>query len=184
MRLHKILIVGLITALSFSVGTAQPPTTKPTGSNELFQKVQAVYTSQLGVREATGRNDGRAVEMYLYSVGIAKGNPWCAAFVKWSFDRAGVKTNITAWSPTAFNRTNPVLFQNRFTQQPRAGDVFVLWFPKLKRIAHTGFFDRQINNSVFETVEGNTNEAGSREGDGVYRKKRSYRATYAISRWI
>lgn len=34
------------------------------------------------------------------------------------------------------------------------------------------------------TVEGNTNEAGSREGDGVYRKRRLKNQIYKISRWI
>jgi hypothetical protein len=187
MRLSKFLSVLLITALAFSVGYASPPITenkKATFQVDKFKSVQAVYTSQIGVTELTGHNDGLMVETYLYSVGLSKGNPWCAAFVKWTFIQAGYSPPITAWSPTAFNSNNVVWNGRYILKQPQAGDVFVLWFPKLRRIAHTGFYDYGINNTVYSSVEGNTNEAGSREGDGVYRKKRSYRATYRISRWI
>jgi len=176
MKQIKRLSVLVTALLSFSTAPAQ--TVKDPAS-----RLQQVYISQIGVREATGRNDGPAVEMYLRSVGLGKGNAWCAAFVKWCFDQVGIHTPITAWSPTAYNAKNPVWKNGRFIQEPRPGDVFCLWFPNLGRIAHTGFFDRKINGSIYESVEGNTNEAGSRSGNGVYRRKRSFRATYVISRW-
>jgi hypothetical protein len=187
MRFKQILSVLLLTAFAFSVGYANPPITVTKSANtqvEQKKSLQAIYTSQLGVRELTGNNDGVTVETYLRSVGLTKGNPWCAAFVKWSFLQAGYSPPITGWSPTAFNENNVVYNGKRILKQPQAGDVGVLWFPRLQRIAHTYFYDYGINSSVYSSVEGNTNEAGSREGDGVYRKKRSYRATYRISRWI
>lgn len=181
MRSLKFLMVLLITAFTFSVGQACPPITTKT---ENYVSVQKAYTSQIGVREATGKNDGKAVEMYLKSVNLGKGYAWCSAFVKWSFDQAAVKTTITAWSPSAFNPKNVVLTKDhKFLKEPRAGDVFVLFYPSLKRVGHTGFYDYTLNSKIYSTVEGNTNEAGSREGDGVYRKYRSFNATYGISRW-
>lgn len=179
----KILFTLLITASVFSVGAAPPSTIKQSNSIDVALSVQKVYISQIGVRELTGHNDGIQVVNYLHNAGASQGDPWCAAFVRWCFDQVGVKTTINAYSPTAYNISNPVLKQNRFIIEPRAGDVFCLYFPKMKRIAHTGFFDRRINSTVYESVEGNTNQAGSREGDGVYRKRRSFNATYVISRW-
>lgn len=159
----------LLLLLSFGSICAQPT-------------IQKVYTSQIGVREATGRNDGKEVEKYLRSVGLGKGYAWCAAFVKWCFDHAGVKTTINAYSPTA--QSNRLLwFKGKLLAEPAPGDVFCLYFPSMKRIGHTGFYDGRLNSSLFRTVEGNTNDAGSREGDGVYRKYRSFKATYSISRW-
>jgi len=76
-----------------------------------------------------------------------------------------------------------VYFKGKFIKEPQAGDVFTLYYPKLKRIGHTGFFDKQINSKIYRSVEGNTNAAGSREGDGVYIKYRSYNSTYSINRW-
>jgi len=145
--------------------------------------LQEIYNSQVGVREKTGKNDGPEVEMYLKSVGLGKGYAWCAAFVHWSLDSAGYNNPITAWSPTAHNKNNIIYFQGAQRKKPIPGDVFTLYYPKLKRIGHTGFYDKTINSSIYESVEGNTNGEGSREGDGVYRKKRSFKATYSITRW-
>jgi hypothetical protein len=33
-------------------------------------------------------------------------------------------------------------------------------------------------------VEGNTNEAGSNEGDGVYKKRRLINSIYQVANWV
>lgn len=146
--------------------------------------IEQVYTSQIGVREATGRNDGKQVEAYLKSCGLGKGYAWCAAFVKWCFVQCGIAVPINAYSPTAHNRNNVVMMRGQYAKAPRPGDVFTIWNTRMNRIAHTGFFHRQVNSTIYETVEGNTNDGGSREGDGVYKRKRSINATFSITRWI
>lgn len=145
--------------------------------------VEQVYTSQLGVREATGNNDGKEVEMYLRNAGLGKGYAWCAAFVKWCFNQCGITPPINAYSPTCHNRNNVVMMYGKYSKEPKGGDVFTIYNLRLKRISHTGFFDKKINETFFQTVEGNTNEGGSREGDGVYLRKRSIHSTYSITRW-
>lgn len=147
-------------------------------------RLQTLYNSQIGIREATGNNDGKEVEEFLASVGLKKGNPYCAAFVHYDLNKVGVKNSITGYSPTAFNLKKAVWFQNKLIREPRPGDVITLYFPSKGRIAHTGFYDRRINSIVLESVEANTNVEGSREGDGVYRKKRSFKATYGITDFI
>lgn len=145
--------------------------------------VTETYTSQIGVREATGHNDGKQVEQYLKTVGLPKGYAWCAAFVKWTFDHCGIKTSINSMALSTHRVGHFVYYKGNKLMKPQAGDVFTLYFAKLKRIGHTGFFDKEINSKIFRSVEGNTNAAGSREGDGVYIKYRSYNATYSINRW-
>ena len=146
--------------------------------------IERTYLSQVGVREATNHNDGKAVEQYLQCCGLGEGYAWCAAFVKWCLLQCGVHTQgITAWAGTAHNAHNVVFYHQRFSKPPRAGDVFCLWDYNRGRVAHTGFFHRQVNESFYETVEGNTNEGGIAPIDGVYKHKRSYRATWSISRW-
>ena len=146
--------------------------------------IDKTYYSQVGVREATGKNDGKEVEMYLKSVKLGKGFPWCAAFVKWCFDQCGVKTTINAMALSAHRKDNLVYYKGSKIETPLPGDVFTLYYPNLGRIGHTGFFDKDVNGTIYRSVEGNTNGAGSREGNGVYVKYRSYKATYSISRWI
>lgn len=142
-----------------------------------------VYLSQLGVHEKTGHNDGKDVEKYLRSVGLGKGYAWCAAFVRWCFDSAGIKTTINGAAASAHNPKNLVCYKHSQLKTPEPGDVFTLWYNALGRIGHTGFYHKRVNATVYESVEGNTNEAGSREGDGVYKKYRSFNATHSINRW-
>lgn len=144
-----------------------------------------VYQSYLGVREKSGRNDGPEVEKFLKNVGLGPGYPWCAAFVKTCLLEAGIKSasRINGMALSTENKSHFIYRARKHLGEPEPGDVFTIWYSSLGRIGHTGFFHKKINSSFFETVEGNTNDAGSREGDGVYRKKRSYNATYSISRW-
>lgn len=146
--------------------------------------VEQVYTSQIGVTEKPrGSNSGNEVNKYLRSVHINYPAPWCAAFVHWCLDSAGIYNTITAYSPTAQNNNNLVYYNHRLLKTLLPGDVFTIYFPSLKRIAHTGFANHQINNSIIETVEGNSNDGGSREGYGVFKRKRSLHTLYSISRW-
>ncbi|RZK71588.1 MAG: peptidoglycan-binding protein [Pedobacter sp.] len=134
-----------------------------------------VARSQLHVREKTGKNDGVEVEGYLKYVGFAKGNPYCAAFVSWCFCKAGYVAPRTAWSPALFPAS-------RLVKEPVAGLVIGIYFPELKRIAHCGLLER-MQGDFCETIEGNTNSEGSREGNGVFRRLRHRRTIKAFAKW-
>lgn len=85
--------------------------------------------------------------------------------------------------PAALTTTSPATRNSQLTTQyPSPGDVFGIWFPDKGRIAHVGFIDNW-GEKYAVTVEGNTNEAGSRDGDGVYRKRRLISSLYKISRY-
>ncbi len=68
-------------------------------------------------------------------------------------------------------------------QQPTTGDIFAIWFPEKNRIAHAGFIDNWGETWLI-TVEGNTNLNGSREGDGVYRKRRLISSICAVASYL
>lgn len=138
-----------------------------------------IYTGFIGVRELTGKNDGYWVERWLKHEGLGKGNPYCASFVSFCLDSAGFKNNITAWSPTAFDKTK-VVYKGEWKREFKQGQVFTLYYSNLKRIGHTGFAHQLLNEKIIETVEANTNGEGSREGSGVFKKKRSLHTIYAI----
>jgi len=156
------------------------------GQNSKLIEVQKIYTAEIGVRELTGHNDGERVEMYLASCHLKKGQPWCAAFVCWTFKKAGVKAIVSGYSPNWFNSKYVIWKKGgKNNRTPGPADVGGLYFANKGRIAHTFFIDewKQGSSNVI-TVEGNTNEAGSREGDGVYRKRRLKTQIYKISRWL
>lgn len=135
-----------------------------------------IAQSQLSVREATGKNDGEEVEAYLSYIGTNKGEPWCASFVSWVYGKAGFVKPKTAWSPSLF----PLARQ---TLNPLPADVFGVYFSRLKRIAHCGLVESRQGNWIY-TIEGNTNNGGSREGDGVYRKLRHQRSIKYYANWV
>lgn len=179
-KAFKMLMVWIVLTISLCHSAPLPANCQQVDREALLVRA---YTSQIGVREATGKNDGKAVEMYLKTVGLGKGYAWCAAYVKWCLNQAGISNTLNGMALTAHNKSKIVYYKNKWYTTPKPGNVFTLYYASLKRIGHTGFFHRQINSSVYETVEGNTNEAGSREGDGVYKKKRSFNATYSITSW-
>lgn len=152
-------------------------------ASDIVTKVKYTYSKEIGVREASGKNDGNKVEEYLKSVGLGKGYSWCAAFVSWTYQQANVSHPKSAWAPSFFPKSKIIYQSGKTFQTPRTGDVFGIYYPSKKRIAHVGFIDTWSDSFVV-TVEGNTNEAGSREGDGVYRKRRLKRQIYAVSRFI
>lgn len=140
------------------------------------ERLVRIAREEIGVREQTGHNDGERVESYLATVGLESGQPWCAAFVSWVFEQEGYAQPRTGWSPALFNaKVN--------TRAIQSGNVFGIWFPNLKRIAHVGLVEKREGNWLIN-IEGNTNVMGSREGDGVYRKRRLVKYIYAFADWL
>jgi len=144
--------------------------------SQLQAKILQIARSQLGVREATGKNDGAAVEAYLAYTGNKKGEPWCASFVSWVFGKAGFTQPRTAWSPALFPKQRQIL-------KPLPASLFGIFYPKLGRVAHCGLVEANNGNWLY-TIEGNTNANGAREGDGVYRKLRHQRTLSLYADWL
>lgn len=154
-------------------------------SNPVRDNVQRVYAGEIGVREKTGNNDGFKVETYLHYVSLPKGNPWCASFVCWAYGQVGVRNPKSGYCPDLF-ASKFVIYKRGSKinkEPPQRGDVWGLYFPEKHRVAHVGFVDDWQSKYVI-TVEGNTNEAGSREGDGVYRKRRLIKSIYVVADYI
>lgn len=138
--------------------------------------------SQNGVREAGTTNSGPEVDGYLASVGLPPGNPWCAAFVHWCVDRGlhqlGLSNPLprTGYCP---DLEHWAASHHVLAGSPSRGDVFLHFetVDGVYRAAHTGLV-RAVNGSVFDTVEGNTNEDGSRQGIGVFTRERTTGPSY------
>ena len=145
-------------------------------SSQDRDKIIAIAASQVGVKELTGNNDGVAVESYLAVTGLTKGYAWCAAYVSWVYRQAGFAKPNSAWSPDLF----PL---SRITKEVLPGNLIGIYFPELKRIAHVGILVKHDGNYMV-SLEGNTNIAGSREGEGVYLKRRHIRTIYRIADWV
>lgn len=128
--------------------------------------------SQLGITEKPkGSNAGPEVEIYLKSVGLGKGYSWCMAFVFWNVLQASILTKIA----NPLKKTGGVLAQfgfckNLIVKVPQPGYIFIMDFGH--GVGHTGFVSQVFKNETIETIEGNTNDDGSREGYEVAKRIR------------
>jgi cell wall-associated NlpC family hydrolase len=134
-----------------------------------------IALAELWVREETGKNDGTRVEEYLAVAGLKKGDPYCAAFVSWIFKEAGYDLPRTGWSPALFSTS-------RLVKAAEPGNVFGIYFPAMKRIAHCGLVVGSRGDWI-TTVEGNTDASGGREGGGVYQRLRHKKSIRLFSDW-
>jgi hypothetical protein len=140
--------------------------------NALTEKALEIAAGFIGVRE-TSRNRGPEVDQFLRDVGLdpTKGSyAWCAAFVYGCYKRAAASLEV----PNPLPRAAGVLrlwdkapFWVRGEAAP--GAIFIIDHGKGK--GHTGLVE-SVAPLHLVTIEGNTNDLGSREGDGVYRRTR------------
>lgn len=135
-----------------------------------------IAVGELGLREKTGNNDGKRVAEFLAYVGLKKPEPWCAAYISWVFGQVGFEKPRSGWSPDLFPNS-------RLARSALPGNVIGIYFPEKKRIAHVGLIEKQDGDWLL-SLEGNTNLSGSREGDGVYRKRRHRKSVYKIADWV
>ncbi len=152
-------------------------------NNEVRHKLIANLESQLNVRE-TSPNRGYMVDKYLHSVGVNVPAPWCAAFVSYNLQQMNIPNPRSAWSPDYAQAKDIIYKAKKVTVPALAGDVVTYYYPQLKRVGHVGFYCMKDPSGYVITIEGNTNGGGSREGDGVYKKKRELGKIYAITRYI
>lgn len=138
----------------------------------LKERALEIAIGELGNEEIPrGSNWGPDIKKYLASVGIGFPAPWCMAFVYWCFseaaDKMGVKNPLvkTGGVMAHLNRARPEV---KFVH-PQPGDIFVMDYGK--GLGHTGIVEKVTADFVY-TIEGNTNDEGSREGFEVCRKTR------------
>lgn len=98
---------------------------------------------------------------------------WCATFVSWVALQSGV---ADLYPRTASCYTGVEWFKNagRFSEYPAIGAQV---FFGSGGGTHTGLVVNYDNDYIY-TVEGNTNNTGSPQGDGVYTQKRARRDAY------
>lgn len=136
-----------------------------------------VAKTQIGQEEhPKGSNWGTPVKDYLHSVGIDFPASWCAAFVYWCYERAAAKRlEMVPYAKNPLAKTGGVLRHwnerpgNRITGTPQAGDIFIMDFGK--GLGHTGFV-KAVDGLNVHTIEGNSNDTGSREGFEVCERVR------------
>ncbi len=140
----------------------------------------SIAISQLGQQEQPkGSNSGPMVDQYLASVGLKPGYAWCQAFVHWCYQEAAKVAKVPSLVPrtggvaacwkTTKGRKISLAQAKDDPSLIKPGYQFVLLFHG--GVGHTGIVER-VEGNVIHTIEGNSNDDGSREGYEVVRHTR------------
>lgn len=137
-------------------------------------------------REVGGQNRGPFVRKYLKTVGLEEGHPWCAGLISWG---CRVGAGLDLHKMTGNGASACTVLTTRESKEPsirfrlvpvkphevRRGDWFG-WCDRTKWRGHIGVVVKVARDErgrvVLHTLEGNTNQKGSREGDKASRMVR------------
>lgn len=118
--------------------------------------------------------------------------PWCAMFVSWVYDQAGLIKSVAASGKKGFASCDAGLkwFAKKGKLVPvgeaQAGDLVFFQFDEDAQPDHVGIVEiNRPKRKILVCIEGNTssNRKGSQSnGGGVYRKKRPYSLVMAVAR--
>lgn len=168
----------------------------------LQQRLIDIAGREVGVREEGGNNRGPRVEVYQLATWLKPGDwPWCAAFVAWCvratlIGEAVPPARADAWRCRDASAFGWITWAQRApgcvvlpgSDIPMLGDLVVFDFngPTAAGGGHIGIVERDVLGDAFQTIEGNTGDAGLREtttgADGVFRKTRGTRPVVAFIR--
>lgn len=131
----------------------------------------------------TGNNSGWTdpdFQQEMKNHGWAKGFAWCAIFTKYIWDRFNITStnqknhkDISINVMQTYNRFKSISTLNPEGLEPGS---LVIWQSKKNATSgHIGIYLGSLDNETIVTLEGNTDADGSREGDGIYIKKRIFK---------
>lgn len=145
-----------------------------------------LFSDLLETHEHGGNNRGEVVETLLRKQGGRPGDPWCMAFVATLYEFAcksyGVKPDIdlNLSCSQAAQRAKELGRYHEDKSLARPGDL-VLIPGGPTGYKHVEIVTDPVNeHGVIATIGGNTNEAGSAEGDGVNREKRGGKLAFIV----
>ena len=164
------------------VNEAQFSLKSPDGDGDKFANILSINRNVK--EEPKGSNRGRMVSAYLASTGLGGGYPWCMAFVYYIFNELSKQlgqTNplpktagcMSHWDKAPADVKITIAQAKQDPNLVRPGQIFIMSRPG-KGLGHTGIvLGVDPQKRTFTTMEGNTNDQQSGEGDrvGVNRRK-------------
>lgn len=139
-------------------------------ASPLAERALHVARSYVGERESAA-NDSKLIRFWLKLSGVLSPAPWCAAFVTACLVEAGAdRKKLPRFAASTYYWWAWAKKNGRLREVGARGNVFV-W--NAKNGGHTGFVRQGGGvNPKFGSLEGNTNDEGSREGYEVCERER------------
>ncbi|MBE2189333.1 MAG: CHAP domain-containing protein [Candidatus Kapabacteria bacterium] len=180
--MKRFVIITILLLLVATVETFSASRYLISCDSELLMVSRDSLLAQVGIKEKTGRNDGRDVEAYLRSVGLAKGNPYCAAGQYWCFYSSAKDLGLPTKSIPIHKTGSTVTMLNhaikigqKTNSNPKVDDL-MFWRRPNQWSGHVERIIEVKKAGWVDTIGFNTSsgDIGSQDdGGGVYKRKRN-----------
>ena len=137
-------------------------------------KIIEAATTAVGYIESPANSNNTKFGKWFGLNGVA----WCGIFVSWCYAQAGLELGNLGFlkgfagcqSAVAYFTKNKML-----TENPLPGDIVFFDWNGDGRYDHTGLYVKKLNETQFETIEGNTSLTNQSNGGSVMRRTRNTR---------
>lgn len=157
----------------------------PTSVDNVIARHLLVLSSQVGYREGRDAdgdwNNDNAYGLYFKQNKVA----WCSWFDSWAAVASAIPDAViprTGYTPTGygFYKSHARALSSGAVLKP--GDKGYVYSASLGRVHHVFTVEKVLSGNRIQTLEGNTNQTGSAQGNGVYRNTRTLNSSLRFAR--
>lgn len=163
------------------------------GEQEVRECLELWNLKNIGIREATGNNDGGFINHIQKMCKSPLGSSYCACYVNAGFIDCGVPKEHLPWCPAwtpCWEQTEYTVFIRGVRgdwEDVQQMDMFLLYYQHLARVGHIGFIaEINLEKGYIITYEGNTADPENEwnPGEGVHGKKRKLSQIYKVVNYV
>ena len=136
-------------------------------------KIIEIAEKELGYKETPPNSNKTKYGEWFGFDGVA----WCGMFVSWVYATALLPLgNIGFFKGFAGCQTAVKHFKEtgEVTESPTSGDIVFFDWNKDGRYDHTGIFYKKLDDTYFESIEGNTSMSNQSNGGEVMKRTRKF----------
>jgi hypothetical protein len=154
------------------------------------ERIIEIAVKEVGTKESPANSNRVKYNEWIYNK-VVEGPqyPWCAAFVSWVYDQAGInlgRIDVMKGFVGCPYAVNNVAKWGRIVTVPTKGCVVFFDWEGDGKFDHTGIFNVDLGGGKFEAIEGNTSvprsadpkeakQANSNGGEVLRRSDRKYK---------
>lgn len=170
----------------------QEPDPEPEETINFKSKVISIAKGELGITESAGHNNSGVRVNEYHWIGsceqVKTGSPWCQYFMNWLLKQLEhpYKWTCSGYTPDCVNFAvkKGIGYKSAKKGQIEVGDFGYIYSPSRNNARHVFIIiGIDLVKGIVTTIEGNTNNDGSAEGFGVFKRSRPLSQVWAVAKW-
>jgi hypothetical protein len=144
------------------------------------ERLIQVALKEVGTKESPPDSNKVKYNDWVYNRDGVQGSqyPWCAAFVSWCFNEAGIplpRIDVVKGYVGCNFAVNNAAKWGKIVSEPKSGDIVFFDWNGDGKFDHTGIFVKDLTNGLFQSIEGNTSPANDSNGGEVMVRQRKFK---------